>query len=379
MIPGRLLFVVNDASFFISHRLPIAIAAREQGFDVHVATPNSTASKNITKAGFIYHSIPLSRSGKNPFKELKTIWELYFLMRAVQPQIVHLVTIKPVLYGGIVARMLKIPAVVAAVSGLGYLFTNKSFSSAILRRGISKMYRLALKHRQLMIIFQNPDDRQTILEMKACSDFQTILIRGSGVDTLAYAYEPEPQEKMVVVMIARLLKDKGVIEYVNAARQLKAFGINAEFLLIGDSDKNNPAFIDKKLLRKWNREGAVRLLGYRKDIPDLIRAANLVVLPSYREGFPKILMEAAACGRAVITTDVPGCRDAIQPGQTGLLVPVQDEKSLAIAIQKLIEDVEYRKKLGQAGRKLAEQEFRIEDIVRAHLQIYQNLSEGLSS
>lgn len=368
-----LLFIVNDAAFFMSHRLPLAIAAKESGFEVHVATPKTPASIKIKEAGFIFHPIALSRSGKNPFQELKSIAAFYHLMREVKPDLVHLVTIKPILYGGLVARVLKVPAVVAAVSGLGYIFTSPTLSAKFWRAGITRLYRFALGHHRLRVIFQNPDDRQLFLQNNTCSPAQTVLIRGSGVDLQAYQVFPERVDQIVVVMIARLLKDKGVMEYIAAAKMLKAQGSQAQFLLVGDIDEGNPAFIDKALLAQWCAEDDVQVLGFRDDIPQLMEQANVVVLPSYREGLPKILIEAAACGRAVITTDVPGCRDAIEPNQTGLLVPVRDANALALAIQQLIEDHDYRQQLGRAGRALAEREFAIQRVIAAHLTIYNEL------
>jgi glycosyltransferase involved in cell wall biosynthesis len=373
----RLLFIVNSAAFFISHRLPLAIAAREQGFEVLVATPESKASAHIKEAGFIFHAIPLSRSGKNPFKELKSLIALYQLIREVNPDLVHLVTIKPIIYGGLVARILRVPAVVAAVSGLGYLFTTETPSSKFLRIWVNYLYRLALGHAHLKVIFQNPADRQVFLRNNACLPSQTVIIRGSGVDLGSYTVSDEQMDQMVVVMISRLLKDKGVLEYVAAAKMLKDLGSQARFLLVGDSDEGNPAFIDKFLLEQWQSEGIIELLGFREDVAQLIEQANLVVLPSYREGLPKVLVEAAACGRAVITTDVPGCRDAIEPYQTGILVPVRDSHALAQAMKELIDDSNYRQQLGKAGRVLAEREFAIERIIAAHLRIYHELKSSI--
>lgn len=369
----RVLFIINDASFFISHRLPLAIAAKEEGYEVHVATPETKVSVKIKEAGLFFHAIPLSRSGKNPLNELKSLIALYSLLRTIKPDLVHLVTIKPIIYGGIIARILNVPAVVAAVSGLGYLFTSSTRSTKFLRSVSIQFYRFALRHDRVKIIFQNLDDQQLFLQNKICSSSQTVIIRGSGVDLLAYNVVPEQTNDLVVVLIARLLKDKGVVEYVTAAKILKSAGIQARFLLIGDADEGNPAFINQSMLTQWQAEGDVELLGFREDIAQLIKEANLVVLPSYREGLPKILMEAAACGRAVITTDVPGCRDAIEPNRTGLLVPARDVNALALAMKQLLEDSEYRQELGKAGRQLAERAFAIEQIVAAHVQIYNEL------
>lgn len=369
----RLLFVVNDAAFFLSHRLPVALAAQKEGYEVHVATPESLASAKIKDAGLTFHSFPLSRSGKNPLKELISLFALGWLFFRLKPQLIHLVTIKPVLYGGLMARVLRVPAVVAAISGLGFLYIADSKSAGAWRTKLAYLYRMAFKQKKLKVIFQNPDDRQTILNMKACGSSQTVLIRGSGVDLKKYPYIPEPQNEFVVVMISRLLKDKGVFEYVNAAKQLQAQHLKINFKLIGDRDLNNPACVEQSFLEQWKQEAHVEILGYRSDIASLMSQANLVVLPSYREGLPKVLMEAAACGRAVITTDVPGCRDAIDPNISGLLVPVRDDKALATAIKRLFENFEYRQQLGIAGRRLAENEFRIEKIVAEHLQIYREL------
>jgi glycosyltransferase involved in cell wall biosynthesis len=372
----RLLFVLNDLPFFLSHRLPIAIAAKKEGYEVHIATPQGELPEELINLGFISHTIFLSRRGKNPIKEIKSILAIYMLIRLVKPNLVHLVTIKPVLYGGIVSRILKVPSVVAAVSGLGAIYISRTFRGKFLRALINQLYRSALKHPNLKVIFQNPDDRQVLLKKGTFSLSQTILIRGSGVDLSSYVSTPEKQDEVVVTMISRLLKDKGVLEYVAAAKMLKCMGVQARFLLIGEPDYGNPAFIDDTLLELWRREGYVELLGFRKDIPQLMQQANIIVLPSYREGLPKVLLEAAASGRAIITTDVPGCRDAIESDRTGLLVPVRDVDALANAIKRLIDDSTLRQKLGKAGRILAEQEFSVDKVVAIHLEVYRDLLTG---
>ncbi|KTD72244.1 glycosyltransferase family 4 protein [Legionella tucsonensis] len=373
MYSKRLLFVINDLLFFISHRLPLAIAAKERGFEVHIATPQEKTPSEIKGIGFIFHTIPLSRKGKNLFREVKSIFAIYRLMRTVKPDLVHLVTIKPVLYGGLVARLLRIPSVVVAISGLGSQYISSNLTTKLRRKVMNQLYRLALKHPNLKIIFQNPDDRQMLLQMGAFSLSQTVLIRGSGVDLSLYQATPEKNGEIVVAMISRLLKDKGVIEYVAAAKMLRSQGVNARFMLIGEIDYGNPTCIDKDLLKTWHGEGYVELFGFRKDIPQLMQQTNIIVLPSYREGLPKVLLEAAASGRAVVTTNVPGCRDAIEPNQTGLLVPVKDVKALASAIERLIDDSDYRQQLGKEGRLLAEREFSIEHVVAAHMDIYYEL------
>ncbi|MBN9229639.1 MAG: glycosyltransferase family 1 protein [Legionella sp. 40-6] len=370
----RLLFIVNDAAFFLSHRLPIALRAQENGYEVHIATPLAPVCEQIREHGLIFHPILLSRSGKNPFKELTSIFSLYALIRRLKPCIVHLVTIKPVLYGGLIARFLKVPGVVAAVTGLGYVFTAESKMAQYAQGIIQLFYRQALRQPRARIIFQNPDDQRLFTEKKICFPEQTTLIRGSGVDLSLYRPLPETTGTPTVLMVSRLLKDKGVTEYVDAVRLLTKKGIKARFLLAGARDADNPACIPQSLLDQWQQEGHIDLLGFREDIAQLLGQSSLVVLPSYREGLPKVLIEAAASGRAVITTDVPGCRDAIEPNQTGLLVPVRDAQALAQAIECLLEDAALRNKLGQAGRILAEREFSIDHIVMKHLAIYRELT-----
>lgn len=371
-----LLFVTNIPEFFLSHRLPLAIGARNAGFTVHIATGSGSACHEIAKLGFEHHLLPISRSGRNPFAELRTLWGLYRLMRTIRPDLVHLVTIKPVLYGGLMARLSGVPAMVAAISGLGTVFVDRDQKRSRIRRGVEWLYRVALGHSNAKVIFQNPDDRAALIGMGAVSKEKTALIRGSGVSLAAYSMRPEPEGVPVVTFAARLLEDKGVREFVAAARVLRQRGVVARFWLAGSPDPGNLTSITKKELSRWSKDGFVEILGYRSDIPNLFANSNIIVLPSYREGLPKALVEAAACGRAVVTTDVPGCRDAIEPESTGLLVPVRDALALADAIQFLIENPDRRKQMGVSGRALAEREFAIEKVVDAHLAIYHELTNG---
>lgn len=377
MEKSRLLIVVNDPAFFLSHRLPVALGARCQGYDVHLATPAGKAVSDIIKAGFPHHEIPLSRSGKNPLREVRSLLTLIRIMRKVRPDIVHLVTIKPVLYGGIAARLTSVKGVVAAISGLGFVFLSKGLKASLLRGLVKYLYWLALARKGVRVIFQNPDDRDLLLKMKVLHPSQAEIIRGSGVDLSMYGCAPEPVGTPIVCMAARLLSDKGVYEFIEAAYLLHKRGVKSRFQLIGDADPGNPASVAASDLVRWSQERIVELLGQRKDVPELFALAHVVVLPSYREGLPKVLVEAAACGRAVVTTDVPGCRDAIEPGVSGLLVPVGDAFGLASAIEKLLADGDLRQSMGAAGRALAESEFAIDKIVQQHLRIYQKLEEAV--
>ncbi|WPO98860.1 glycosyltransferase family 4 protein [Pseudomonas sp. HR96] len=371
-----ILFVINAPEFFLSHRLPLAIAAREAGYAVHVATSDGVSVQAIRALGFTHHAVPFERKGHNPLQELKTIRSLIRLFRHLRPQLVHLVTIKPVIYGGIAARLSQVPAVVAAVSGLGTVFMAQSLRARIRRALVRRMYGAAFGHRNLTVIFQNPDDRQVLLTLGLLAPEQARLIRGSGVSLADYPCLPEPAGKPVVVMAARLLRDKGVVEFVEAARLLHARGLQVDMRLIGAVDPGNSTTVSEAQVAHWRKEGDVELMGHRTDIARQYAEANIVCLPSYREGLPKALVEAAACGRAVVTTDVAGCRDAITPNVTGLLVPAGNAAALADALQELMEDANGRRAMGQAGRVLAEEAFAINKIVEQHLQIYRELLDS---
>ncbi|OHY79835.1 glycosyltransferase family 4 protein [Marinobacter sp. AC-23] len=370
-----ILFVVNAPEFFLSHRLPIAVAAQAAGYEVHVASAPGDSVETIRAKGFTHHLIGFARSGQNPWVELRTLVSLVRLFQRVRPDLVHLITIKPVLYGGIAARLVSVPGVVSAVSGLGTVFLAQSTVAKLRRWFIAKLYTAAFKQRRLAVIFQNPDDRDTLILLGALQVGGTRMIRGSGVSLDDYPCVPEPEaDKPMVVMAARLLRDKGVFEFIEAARLLRDRGVKAQMRLIGSADPGNLTSVTEAELDQWRKEGVVELMGFRSDIAEQYAAANIVCLPSYREGLPKSLVEAAVCGRAVVTTDVPGCRDAITSGETGLLIPVKDSVALADAIQKLIEDSCLRRRMGEAGRDLAEEAFSIEKIVAQHLKIYDEVS-----
>ena len=369
----RLLFVVNDFGFFLSHRLAVGEAAREAGFSVTVAAARGTGGEEVADRGFSVRSLPLDPHGTNPAVELRSLAGLHRLYRDVAPDIAHLVTIKPVLYGGIAARTARLPAVVSAISGLGYLFIGADRRSRRLAGVVRPLYRAALRHPRQRIIFQNEHDRAVIARLGVRLDGRAVTIRGSGVDLDAFRPLPEPEGPVTFVLPARLLREKGVGEFVEAAQMLRRAGVAARFIAVGARPEGNPAAVPAETLAEWRAEGIVEFPGHVRDMPAVYKAAHVVVLPSYREGFPRVLMEAAASARAVITTDVPGCRDAVIAGETALLVPPRDPAALAAAMRRLIEDADLRRRLGAAGRRLAEARFGIEGIVARHLAIYEDL------
>jgi glycosyltransferase involved in cell wall biosynthesis len=374
MTASKLLFVVNDPDFFLSHRLPLAESARNEGFDVQIATMGGGGAEKIDQLGYVRHVLPLSRCGRNPFKELVAFYSMWHLFRHLRPDLVHLVTIKPVLFGGVAARLAAVPCVVAAISGLGFVFISRGINATIQRWLARWLYRLALGHQNLKVIFQNEDDRESLVKLSHLLKEKTSLIRGSGVDLVAYSPLPLPEGVPVVVLAARLLADKGVREFVQAARVLKKGGSVARFVLVGKPDPGNPATISDNELKQWVSEEVIEWWGYSDDIPQVFASSTMVVLPSYYgEGLPKVLIEAAACGRAVITTDHPGCRDAIEPDVTGLLVPVRDSHALANAIKRLLNNPSLCEEIGRAGRKLAERSFDVRQVIAQHMHIYDEL------
>lgn len=343
------------------------------GYEVHVATSSGESVSQISDEGFFIHEIKLSRSGGNIIKEAFTFFQLIMLFNSLRPSLVHLVTIKPVLYGGIAARFSRVHSVVAAVSGLGTIFTQNSMLSKLRRSLVVFLYRCAFGKKRLTVIFQNQEDLQELVKVKAIKKDKTRIIRGSGVDLTAYKYSEEPQGPIVIAMASRLLRDKGIFEFIEAGEILKKNDVPVVMRVMGTPDPGNPTSVTSKEMVSWEKQGIVNFLGYRTDIAEQYAQAHIVCLPSYREGLPKSLIEAAACGRAVITTDVPGCRDAIEPNVSGLLVPKKDPQALASAILKLTIDQELRKRMGKAGRELAVKAFDINMVVRAHLEIYQEL------
>lgn len=369
----KLMFVVNVDWFFLSHRLPIALEARRQGFEVHIATGLTDRLGDLERAGLIVHPLVLDRSSASIGNAFATIKQLVRAFREVRPDVVHLVTIKPVLLGGLAARLARVPAIVAAVSGLGFVFIAHGLRAALRRSVVGAMYRFALHHRNVKVIFQNAEDRASLVRITGLDQTKTTLIRGSGVDLASYRFTPEPSGVPVILLAARLLADKGVREFVEAARLLRQRACVVRMVIVGTGDPANPTSIAKEELAKWAQEGLIEQWGHRSDMPAVLASANVIVLPSYREGLPKVLAEAAACGRAVVTTDVPGCRDAIEPDSTGLLIPPRDAVALADAIALLVEDQQLRCRMGAAGRRLAESAFDVQQVVAAHIDIYREL------
>jgi len=371
--PKTILFVANVDWFFLSHRLPIAVEAVRQGYVVHVAAAITNGLETLRACGIVVHPLQIERSSMGVLAQLKLFWQLVRLFKAVRPDLVHLITVKPVLIGGLAARVTGVPAVLAAVSGLGFLFVSRGAAASLRRLLIGALYRLALGKRNLKALFQNISDRDLVARLAGLGPSQCAVIRGSGVDLRQFAPQAWPMGVPVVLLAGRLLGDKGVREFVQASRLLKRAGAEARFCLVGAPDPANPASIGVGELEGWRAEGVVEWWGHHSDMVGVLAQASIVVLPSYREGLPKVLIEAAASGRPVVTTDVPGCRDAIEPGVTGLLVPLHSVQALADAMQSLLDDPVRCQHMGSAGRRLAEAEFDVATVVARHFAIYREL------
>lgn len=369
-----LLLVVNSPKFFLSHWLGIAVISKEQGFDVQIATAYLDEEiQKIESYGFKVHCIPLSRSGMNLFSEIHLIKKLVKLFRIVGPDIVHLITIKPVIYGGIAARFCGIKNVVAAVTGLGYVFLNTNPSSIILRSIVSFLYKISLSNKKTSVVFENKEDMLNFVTLGLVDKKKCAVINGAGVDLTYYAHLPEPPPPINVIFASRLLRDKGILEFLEATQICFSLDQNISFTIAGDIDPDNPASLTAEEVQLFSQHRNVVFLGFRDDIANLFSASHIVVLPSYREGLPKVLIEAAACGRAVITTDVAGCRHVIIPNITGLLVQPRNAYDLANAIFKLSKDHIMRVQFGIAGRKLAEDKFSLAEVSRMYIHLYRKV------
>lgn len=371
----RLLYVVNVAWFFLSHRLALARAAAGAGYEIHLASDfeDPVEVEAVQAAGVHFHHFPVSRSGLNPLVELQSVISLRSIIRSVAPRIVHNVTAKPVLYGTFLARRLPGCGVLNAVSGFGYVYAQRR--RGLLRRALDGAYAYSFGSPRTRVVVQNESDRAEVLRLCPAAQSRVRLITGSGVDLERFHFSPEPAGVPMVLLPARLLREKGVYEFIAAAQELKRAGVPARFALAGRLDPGNRGGLRAEQLRALCAGGAVEWLGERRDMPECLAEAAVVCLPSYREGMPKVLLEAAAVGRPVVTTDTPGCRDAIAPGVSGLLVPPRDPRALAAALRCLLENAAMRAAFGTAARARAERYFDVQGVVREHLELYRELSE----
>ena len=372
-MPVKLMFVVAEDWYFYSHRLPIARAALQSGFEVVVATRVNAFAHEIEKEGFRVIPLSLKRESASPASEWQSIRELREIYKAERPDLIHHVALKPILYGSIAALGKPEMKVVNAWAGLGYLVSSSSFKARILRLLIWSGLSVCMRSSNYHVLFQNDDDRDLLARTLRLPVDKTSVIRGAGVDLSRFFPMPEPEGTPVVMLPSRMLWNKGVKEFVMAASLIKAGGLPVRFVLVGDTDVNSPASISHAQLLEWLSRGDVEWWGFQSDMPSTLARANIICLPSYREGLPKVLMEAAASARAIVTTDVPGCRDVVRHGINGLLVEPTDIVGLRDAILTLVRDPLIRRQMGLRGREIAAKEFSESLIASQTLALYRRL------
>lgn len=374
----KLAIVTNADWFFLSHRLPIALAAIKRGDDVWLLSKDTGRRNEIEAHGIHFIDIPFDRSGTNPIHEMRCVWRLLQAYRHIHPDVIHHVTIKAALLGSTAAKLGGFPHVVNAISGMGYAFTNGR--KGLLQSVMKTVMNYAFRKRTFAFILQNPEDQAEVRRQHFVPDRQVYLIKGSGVDLDEYHYTPPvSKDKIEVLFPARILKDKGILELIQAARRLQSqYEGRIRFVLAGDCDEGNPSVLHEAELRTMLIPGYLEWIGYQKQMRPIYEHCDIVCFPSYREGLPKSLIEACAVGRPIITTDVPGCRECVINGYNGFLVPEKDVLPIQNRLIDLIEDETLRTTFGKHSREFAEKEFSIKLVVQRHLDIYDSLLNHLS-
>lgn len=373
----KLFIVVNVDWFFISHRLPVARAAQKAGWDVTIVTADTGRLHEIEMTGLKAINLPMSRSGMNIFQELKACCFLYNLYRREKPVVVHHVGIKTILWGTLAAKFISVPGVVNAISGLGGFFSEDNHSLA--SRILPSVLRFSHHRKNLLVIFQNKEDWDLYIRHHIITDSQARMIRGSGVDLSDYCYTPEPAcEKIIIMLTCRMIREKGVFVLTDAAELLRRdYSDSVEFWIVGGLDDHPGAITESEIAAVC--DGIyIKWLGRREDIKELLIQCHIFVFPSYyKEGVPKSLIEAAAIGRPIVTTQNVGCKEVVEDGVNGYLVPVKDAISLAGRLRILIEDKGLRIKMGKASREIADKNFSLDDVIEKHLDIYKTIMYSL--
>jgi glycosyltransferase involved in cell wall biosynthesis len=376
--PLKVLFFANTEWYLFNFRLALAKAARAHGAEVVLVSPPGPYGEKLRAEGFRWVPVPMVRRSLNPMREVFVLWALWRLYRREKPDIAHHFTIKCVVYGGLAAKLAGTRGVVGAVTGMGYVFSSKELLARRLRPLVCRLLRFAISGRNSRLIVQNPDDERGVVDAGLRDASQVRLIAGSGVDTQRYHPRSDALcasgRTASIVFAARLLWDKGVAEFLQAARALRGEGLNIQFLVAGEPDAGNPASVPEEQLSAWREEGSVSLLGHVQDMPALMATADVVVLPtSYREGVPRSLIEGAAAGLPIVTTDAPGCREVVEDGVNGILVPVRDGAALAAAIRKLVLDPALAARMGAASRQKALAQFDERIVLANTLAVYREL------
>ncbi len=368
----KIILFANTDWYLYNYRLPLAEALRDEGHEVLLLSPSGKYAQRIQDDSFEWQAFNLSRRGINPLKELRTIFRLTNVYRNEKPDIVHHFTIKCVLYGSISARKAGVKHVINAVTGLGYIFTSSNLFARLAKHVVEFLYQRVLKGSR--VIFQNQHDLNYFVKNKLVSKNQYVLIPGSGVDVDKFKPAPYAEGIPLVILPARMLWDKGVKEFVEAAELVNQSGVKARFALVGDVDEGNPSAISRRQLQEWQEQGAIEWWGWQEDMVSVYQKAAVVCLPSYYgEGLAKSLIEGAASGRALVASDIPGCREVIDDGVNGLLVPTQAASILADALKNIIYDSKMMKRMGNCSRKKVVYHFSQQKIIAETINLYNNL------
>jgi glycosyltransferase involved in cell wall biosynthesis len=373
----KLMYVISEDWFFCSHFLERAVAARDAGYEVLVMTRERAHGQKIRAAGIRLLPVNFSRRSINPVSELISLLRIYLAYRRERPDVLHHVAAKAIFYGSLAALFLRRrPAIVNAPVGMGYVFSSRDRLARLLRPCLGLGYRLLLNPRRSRAIFENPDDAAYFVENGVVHLTDTAVIRGAGIDVRKLQPASSPPLPPVVALVARMLRDKGICEFVEAAHRLHEAGVDARFVLIGDPDPENPASIPLEQLRAWHGKKGVEWWGWQENMISTWHQVHIACLPSsYGEGLPKALLEAAACGLPIVTTDAAGCREVVRNGDNGLLVPIGDALALAKALRILISNADLRRRMGKRSRARAEREFSSERVIGETLAVYRSLAE----
>jgi glycosyltransferase involved in cell wall biosynthesis len=369
----KLHFVVNEDWAFVSHFFERAVAAQSAGYKVDISAHCGEKQAVLEGAGFTIYPHNISRSGTNPFIEIRNLFAMIKVFRKSKPDIIHLIALKPIVIGAIAARIYGKAQVVCAPIGMGYLFSSNDRKARLLQPLVRFVLRRLLRLKNTQVIIENDEDCESLVSGNFVKMSNIQVIKGAGVDLSLYKAIPENLEAQVVTMFSRVLRDKGVLDYVEAAQIVHREFPNALFQLVGDCDPGNPTSFSESEVRSWESAGSIKWLGYRTDVPELLAASNIVCLPSYREGLPKTLIEACAAQRAIVATDVTGCREVVSHGSNGLLTPVRKPEKLAEAISLLLGDPIQRTTFAKNGRVRAETEFASSIVIKRTLSVYEKV------
>jgi glycosyltransferase involved in cell wall biosynthesis len=371
--PGSILFAVTEDWYFVSHRKALAEQFLQQGIEVSVAARFGEHEMALRRIGFDCFRMPFERSLRRPWRDLRAAFTLAKLARKAQPDIVQLVSFKPILLSLLGVYTSSRTQWVAAITGMGYLFSSKDSRARWFKYLVLVALRLIMRAKNVSLLVQNSEDRDLLIELRVTTADRIALIAGVGIDLDQFPRTPLPVGEPIVLLPARLLRDKGIEEFVTAARALRARSVKARFVLVGAVDVDNPAAIAVEQLEAWCASSDIEWWGHRADMADVYRQASIVCLPSYREGLPKVLLEAAACGRPLVATDVAGCRDVCRDAVNGFLVPARDPVALASAIADVLAEPARWPRLAAAGRQMVEREYDVKAIARQTLSLYRKL------